>query len=186
MCLAIDLVRRAQNTHKNFGNFPEGWTFAFDEIRSDVPHLDGLVLFPPPPNTRKYASVDRAVNHNKTALSNVKKQDFYQYVGLPPDVPEQGFPASNGSKAAGQAKRPSASNGFSVAKKARVVAVDVPYGLSLRKLYERRCKACTMCVKPSCNRCRACKDNVSQTRAFKDVCLQKVSLSCVFCSRSEE
>ena len=168
-------MRRAQEMPTNFGNFPPGWKFAFDVTRPDLPHLKGLVLFPPSPNTRKYASVEKAVNHNKTALANVEQQSFYAYVGLPTNVPEGKATESNNGYIGGLTKRPSSSNGVPVSKKARVVVADVPIGLSLRELYEQRCKRCVMCVRPACGKCESCKANTSHTRTFKDVCMQKVS-----------
>ena len=176
MCLKIDLMRRAQPIPKHFGHFPDGWRFAFDVTRADLRHLEGLVLFPPSTNKLRYSSVEKAVNHNKLTLANVDQGTFYSYVGLSTNNAPEGSYADG---AVGQPKRPANYNGMPPSKKAKVVIPDAPTGLSLKQLYQRRCKQCSMCMKPECGNCIACKDNSSRTRSYKDVCVQKVCWLCV-------
>lgn len=191
MCLAIDIDRRSQPAPDDF---PQGWRFAFDQVqRTDVGHLKGLVILPPPPNPRRYGflcfarqyvevsnpcvsllnyryvSVETAISHNPKALANVDPERFYKYVGL------------EGCLLQGQQKR-SMSTEDQVTRNVRqkqAPAGNVEgtggLGLALEELYERRCKQCTMCRKPSCNRCHACKENLSsQSHGDKRVCFRKV------------
>lgn len=46
--------------------------------------------------------------------------------------------------------------------------------LSLRELYERRCKTCEQCVKPDCGACVSCVRNSSSFGREREVCVRKV------------
>lgn len=184
MCLEIDVTRKAQPCPATFGNFPPGWNFVFDVPRPEQPHLEGLLLLPPPPNALKYFSVEKAVRHMPKVLSQVDEEAFYSFVGLAQNVKDgmSAWQTQAADKAAAkpaakpaQAKRPP--NGAPAApkaKKARVVPADIQTGLSLRELHEKRCKSCYMCIKPTCKQCSGCRANEGQTRTFKDVCIQKM------------
>jgi hypothetical protein len=69
MCLEIELSRKAQPANHGF---PEGWKFAFESSNRGVENLQGLVLIPPT-GSRRYFSVEGAMNHHKSMLRDVKR-----------------------------------------------------------------------------------------------------------------
>ncbi|CAB9507681.1 expressed unknown protein [Seminavis robusta] len=165
MCLEINLSLKAQPAV----GFPEGWTFAFELVRTDFEHMNGFTLIAPPPTSHKYNSAERAVNHCPVKLAGVDLSLFYQSIGLPGAIVK---PSGSGGVAA---KRPSIT-GVSQGRAAKKARVEKSAGLTLRQLHERRCKMCIMCQKPSCNMCESCLHNKNYTRPFKEICLQKMCL----------
>ena len=171
MCEAINVESKAQDA---LCGFPKGWTFVFDVsmIHSNYKdlHLNGLLIFPPPPNTRKYCFLHTAKNHNPIALSKVDDAEFYAYVGLDGLSKEvngkRRYGIDNGAK-----------NGQLMKKSRQEVQLDRKQKEMLAALYEDRCQQCPLCVRPTCEKCTACKENKTANndeQVQKLVCYQKV------------
>ena len=181
MCHLIELPRKAQ---KAPAGFPKGWRFAFDDTitkkafaatSANKEGMGGLILLPPPPNTRTYYMVEKAKNHSKLKLADVDTGEFYRYVGLSRPQQQLGgaTPAKKRSQDTEEAIEPQ------VVKKSRKdlaheATVDSQVDM-MRELFVRRCKNCSMCIKPTCKNCSACKRN-STASGQRIVCYQKVCL----------
>lgn len=179
MCHLIKLPRKAQ---KAPAGFPKGWRFAFDDTitnkafsasAANQQGMGGLLLLPPPPNSRTYYMVEKAKNHSKSKLADVDPGEFYRYVGLSPLQQQSGGvkPAKKRPQDTEEATEPQ------VVKKSRK---DLAHEATvnnqvdmMRDLFVRRCKNCSMCIKPTCKNCSACKRN-STASGQRIVCYQKV------------
>ena len=180
MCHKIEIPLKAQ---KCPAGFPSGWKFAFDETVTNsatnkpVGDMKGLILYPPPPNSRRYFLLEKAINHNAKSLGDVDVGEFYKYVGLSNQQQQLGGvkPAQKPPKKRSQ---DTVETTTQVAKKSRKdIAHEATVNIQvdrLRDLFVRRCKNCSMCIKPTCKNCSACKRN-SSAMGQRIACYQKVS-----------
>ena len=97
---------------------------------------------------------------------------FYKYVGLsPPQLHEE---AKAPKKRAVDAATTSAQGSAPKKNKKDPEPAVKSRIQELRDLYERRCKKCSLCVKPTCKKCSTCKRNSSASKGQRIVCYQKV------------
>ena len=139
--------------------------------------MKGLILYPPPPNSRRYFLLEKAISHNPKSLGEVDVGEFYKYVGLSNQQQQLGGvkPAQKPPKKRSQ---DTVETTTQVAKKSRKdIAHEATVNIQvdrLRDLFVRRCKNCSMCIKPTCKNCSACKRN-SSAMGQRIACYQKVS-----------